>query len=260
MFIRRFSFLSPFLSVLLILAVAALPCAGHTVYPVRDFLGLSESVFTVDRKDVPFLAGSLLCASLAFAFDRSLSDALHPVAGKDFSSVLTAAKVFGDGAVIAGFGALNILAGTLAESRRMTVYGIYVLEGVVFSGIYVQAAKVLFGRERPYVKKDPYSFRPFSFRERNLSFYSGHTTEAFTWASITAHYFKNGLLSVLAYSAAALTGLQRVYDYRHWSSDVIVGAFTGILIGRKIVGMNKDDPAMKLDTEGLKVSFLARRF
>jgi len=68
--------------------------------------------------------------------------------------------------------------------------------------------------------------------EDNLSFPSGHTSNAFVMATVLFHEFKN-TKPVLAYSGflfAATTGALRVLNNEHWVSDVLVGAGIGIIV------------------------------
>ena len=63
------------------------------------------------------------------------------------------------------------------------------------------------------------------------SFPSGHTTVAFIGATVLSKEFKENYpyLSVAGYTTAALTGLSRVANNRHWMHDVLFGAGLGIL-------------------------------
>ncbi len=66
----------------------------------------------------------------------------------------------------------------------------------------------------------------------NWAFPSGHVTFAFTHAGVLFQEFKDSNLR-LAYSGygfAALTGVFRMLNNKHWLSDVLVGAGIGILI------------------------------
>lgn len=65
----------------------------------------------------------------------------------------------------------------------------------------------------------------------NNSFPSGHTSMAFTNASFLHKEYGlvNHAYSIGGYSAAALTGLGRNLNNRHWISDVLAGAGIGIL-------------------------------
>jgi membrane-associated phospholipid phosphatase len=58
------------------------------------------------------------------------------------------------------------------------------------------------------------------------SFPSGHATVVFAFAA--ASHGNKGIL----YALAVLTAVSRVYHQRHWPSDVLVGSFLGVLIGR----------------------------
>ncbi len=66
----------------------------------------------------------------------------------------------------------------------------------------------------------------------DLSFPSGHTSNAFMMATILFHEFKE-TKPVLAYSGfvfASATGALRVLNNEHWVSDVLVGAGIGIIV------------------------------
>jgi len=68
--------------------------------------------------------------------------------------------------------------------------------------------------------------------ENDLSFPSGHTSNAFMMATVLFHEFKE-TKPVLAYSGfvfASATGALRVMNNAHWVSDVLVGAGIGIIV------------------------------
>ena len=83
----------------------------------------------------------------------------------------------------------------------------------------VTVMKYSFGKQRPG-DKNAY-----------VSFPSGHTATAFATAtSLTYAYgWKAGLIS---YPLAVLVGASRMADDMHWISDVVAGAFVGVIIGR----------------------------
>ena len=63
------------------------------------------------------------------------------------------------------------------------------------------------------------------------SFPSGHTSAAFAAASFLEeeYGYRNRLYSVAGYTLASMTGVMRVLNDRHWTSDVLVGAGIGML-------------------------------
>lgn len=64
----------------------------------------------------------------------------------------------------------------------------------------------------------------------NASFPSGHTAEAFASAEFLRQEYKDisGWYGVAGYIAASATGLLRMYNNKHWFSDVVAGAGVGI--------------------------------
>ena len=78
--------------------------------------------------------------------------------------------------------------------------------------------KKVSNRERPN-KKD------------NLSFYSGHTSTAFTSAGLICLQTNKRVCSY-SIGLAALTGYLRIASTWHWPSDVIVGAGIGFVSGK----------------------------
>lgn len=67
-----------------------------------------------------------------------------------------------------------------------------------------------------------------------LSFPSGHTSNAFAWATVAAHYY-GPKLGVPAFAFASLIGVGRMEKNVHWLSDVVGGASVGYLVGRTVL-------------------------
>ena len=65
----------------------------------------------------------------------------------------------------------------------------------------------------------------------NNSFPSGHTATAFAAAEFMRQEYKevSPWYGVLGYGAATVTGILRLYNNKHWVSDVVAGAGFGIL-------------------------------
>ena len=49
------------------------------------------------------------------------------------------------------------------------------------------------------------------------------------------------------FGGATLTAVSRMYDNKHWASDVIVGAGLGTFAGLKVVRYNNAHPGNRLD-------------
>jgi len=98
---------------------------------------------------------------------------------------------------------------------EMTV--LYGLSSILSGGL-ISKTKVMTARERPD-------------HSNNRSFPSGHTETAFVAAEFLHQEYKNESvwISICGYSAATFVGIARVYNNKHWVSDVVAGAGIGIL-------------------------------
>ncbi len=119
------------------------------------------------------------------------------------------------------------------RSQKVALMG---LKAYLLSGFVVQFPKVLINRHRPYHDTPP---RHDIFEGPSLDLYksfpSGHTIAAFSLATVIAtEYWDTGWIPILSYSMATLVGVSRLYDKKHWSSDVLVGAAMGYAIGRLV--------------------------
>ena len=128
------------------------------------------------------------------------------------------------GALVAG--------GVVFKDSNVTSMGREALEASVFTGLLSTVAKRAFGRKRPIDANDRTAFELGS---SNQSFPSGHTTEAFTLASVIAARSSGWIVPSLAYTAACLVAYDRVNDRQHFPSDVVAGAALGVSVGRFVV-------------------------
>ncbi|HMA24347.1 MAG TPA: phosphatase PAP2 family protein, partial [Gemmatimonadaceae bacterium] len=94
------------------------------------------------------------------------------------------------------------------------------------------------------------------------SFPSGHTVAAFAAAAAvstetsvwwpTATYFAIG---PVLYAGAAAVGISRMYNNRHWATDVITGAAIGTFAGTKVVRYHRTHPGNRVDRWLLNASW-----
>jgi membrane-associated phospholipid phosphatase len=113
-----------------------------------------------------------------------------------------------------------------------------IFEATVLALDLDEITKLLVARERPYLR-EPYPDgveRPRS-PDDFLSFFSGHTTEAFALASAsgTVASMRGYRWAPAVWAAgetlAAATGYLRIAADRHWLTDVLVGLAVGVGVG-----------------------------
>jgi membrane-associated phospholipid phosphatase len=147
--------------------------------------------------------------------------------------------------------------GRIAKVDRMAELGLHGTEALLVGELTAGVLKGFIGRQRPSVRpRNPHSYgflRGFGGGDDFRSFPSGHTVAAFAAASAvtsqTSDWWPSSrfLIGTAMYGGAALTGISRMYDNRHWASDVIVGAGIGTFAGLKVVRFNRSHSGNKVD-------------
>ena len=151
------------------------------------------------------------------------------------------------------------LAGRLTKDHKLADLGLHGSEALLIGEMLGGVMKGTFGRGRPYLTpQDPNPddwqlFRGFRGNDAYRSFPSGHTVAAFAaGAAVTAemsrwHPETRWLVGTAMYGGAGLVGLSRMYNNRHWASDVIIGAAIGTFAGNKVVRYHHSHPGNKID-------------
>ena len=142
-----------------------------------------------------------------------LSDRLNPL-GKPRYSVL-------------GLGALYAT-GRAAGSRKVSTAAWHSLAALAASGVANGTLKYTVGRARPHRERGHTAFEPFNADDHWQSFPSGHTTVVFSLAASAAEEADRPWVSAVSYGTAALVGWSRIYEDKHWVSDVVGGAVVGV--------------------------------
>ncbi len=121
-------------------------------------------------------------------------------------------------------------------------------EAFGWTALLTTAVKTLVGRPRPYVSLDrpAYGWKP---EEENLSFFSGHASLSFAaatflyldisntidrnlsddYSGFTRFLIANALPATILYGTSTAIATSRIYDQKHYFSDVLIGAMVGTL-------------------------------
>ncbi|MGD8781569.1 MAG: phosphatase PAP2 family protein [Ignavibacteria bacterium] len=131
--------------------------------------------------------------------------------------------------------------GVSADNKANRIVAFEITEAFLYTAILTTFTKYAFGRERPFLAKSGFEFHPFSFRNNDyMSFFSGHTSSAFSLSTILAENTTNNTLKVIAYVPAFITGFSRIYHNNHWTSDVFMGAIAGYFVGKFVHDLHKE--------------------
>ena len=105
-------------------------------------------------------------------------------------------------------------------------YVFYVFCSVFLAYVTTGFLKILIGRARPFVLDAPH-FVPWNFDKTMQSMPSGHTAVSFAALVMIGMLFPR--IKWATWTLAIVIGLSRIYVVAHWPSDVIFGAFIGMI-------------------------------
>ena len=243
-----------------IAVLAATPCEARA-QPADTTRVSTQPLLTADDAKVgaAFVFGTIAAFPLDSRFAKHLQGA--PQTNQLFKRLSFAVEnVAIPGAFLIGGTLYGV--GRLAGNERMADLGLHGSEAIVIGLVATSAIKFAVGRARPYVGEGPNHFEPFRGigNEDFRSFPSGHTLIGFAAAAAvveeTRIWWPNSVwyIGPLMYGGAAAIGLSRMYDNKHWLSDVIMGAAFGTFSGRKVVRYHHSHPGNRLDEWLLGVS------
>jgi hypothetical protein len=148
--------------------------------------------------------------------------------------------------------------GRLAKVDRMADLGLHGTEALLIASTTVGLIKGIAGRGRP--ESDIEDARSFVFGRgfRNnsdgyRSFPSGHSAMGFAAAAaVTAETSKwwpksTWYIVPIMYGGATMIAASRMYNNKHWASDVVMGAAIGTFAGTKVVRYHHSHPGNRID-------------
>ncbi len=204
---------------LLMIGVGAVPCPAAA----QEIVSGREAA-----AGAAMLAGALL-------LDRAIDGAVRDGGGLKLEPLSDALNYGGRPQYAAALLAGTWAAGELAGRGEVADAALHVGAALAVGGVMNGALKYSVGRERPSATADPHRYRPFADQNRWQSFPSGHTVVAFSLASAVSEEARTPWVTALAYGGAAAVAWSRVYEDKHWASDVTAGALIGIVAGRGTV-------------------------
>ncbi len=188
----------------------------------EDELHIIKSPFSVNAlKWDALVIGS---TAILIANDESVAHQVSP-GWHDTSINISNAGVYGLGAAAGGI----FVTGLITHDDHAIDTGIRSAEASVDSVILYAAMKAILARQRPYYGTGEGKF--FSGNWTAGSFPSGHTTLAWTLASVMAHEYPNWPVRLLAYGVATAVSTTRVTGGVHFPSDVFAGSVIGFGVG-----------------------------
>jgi membrane-associated phospholipid phosphatase len=186
------------------------------------------------NKTLYWNAAVLTGTGILIANDESVASQVNP-AWHNTSTNIANGVTYGTAATAGGI----YLAGLFTHDEHAQRTGILSAEAAIDSFLFYGSMKLIFNRDRPYMGKGDGKF--FAGNFSSGSFPSGHSTFAWTLASVIAHEYPKWPVELAMYGAATAVATTRVTGGQHFPSDVFVGSTLGYLVGRYVANKDKHD-------------------
>ncbi|MCL2155642.1 MAG: phosphatase PAP2 family protein [Leptospirales bacterium] len=170
-------------------------------------------------------------------FDRSAADNWSPGADKWSSIILTSTMI-------------SPLAFVLNDKMRndFIVLGVMYGESLLITNGLNKTIKDIVQRKRPFTYNSDAPYKDKKEKDAVLSFYSGHTANAFNSAvfvsTIFSDYYPHSQWRYAVWGtsllAASGTGYLRYYSGKHYPTDIIAGAIIGSITGWAIPALHRN--------------------
>jgi membrane-associated phospholipid phosphatase len=190
----------------------------------EDELHIVKAPFSLNTSTMKWDALVVGATGVLIANDESVLHQVSP-SWHNASINISDATVYGLGATAGGI----LVTGLLTHDDHATEAGIRSAEATVDSVILYSALKAVLARQRPYTGAGEGKF--FSGNWTSGSFPSGHSTLAWTLATVMAYEYPNWPMRLLMYGAATAVSTTRVTGGVHFPSDVFSGAVIGFGVG-----------------------------
>ncbi len=205
-----------------------------------------SSPFNWEANDFYNAAGFLLLSAGSFLLDDEVRKVFLTNRNNTFDKLGPVGYAYGAPQNAVAGALLIYFSGVASSNNWLRNTGLMLTETLVVIGVIQVPARIIFGRARPYTGYGNTSFNLFKGLEQDkASFISGHAAVAFGISNILAHQIDHPLATAGLFGLAALTPLSRLYDDKHWFSDVIIGTALGLLVSNSIISLHKKSSLSK---------------
>jgi undecaprenyl-diphosphatase len=184
------------------------------------------------RRWAPHVGAALLLAAM-FAWDRQVYDAIHGVRNPFLDGLTSRISNFRGAAFPILVGLSLVMWGLLRSRAKVWRAGTALLITVVLAGAIVSVLKPTFARRGPGHEPPPKPGATW-IDARYGRFPSSHAAVLFGAATAVAAFLP--ATAAVGYGFALLVCYERLYRATHFPSDIVAGAWIGIVVARFVVG------------------------
>lgn len=209
-------------------------------YNFHQFVNEGGDYFTApldwEGRDFLFLGIAAGATIGAMQFDNDIKEYTQRNRPESSPIPILAGRYYGEPIVATLLSSYLIIQGNSTGNRVNKKMGFEIAQSVFYAFATTQLLKFVLGRERPAKTDNNTSFTGLKLLDNDFwSMPSGHTTTAFALSTILFENTDSDILKVLSFAPALLTAYSRVYENRHWVSDVVLGGIIGFATAKFFV-------------------------
>ncbi len=181
-----------------------------------------------------------------FLKDKTYNESFPIEAGRIWGEVYTTVFITGS------FGLHGLITNDLSTKK----IGFEIVQSAIYAGVITQFLKVAVGRARPLTNRGSATYHQFTLLDDDFhSLPSGHTTLAFSLSTVLSKNSKTDFLKIISYLPAVLTAVSRIYQDKHWVSDVFLGGIIGYFAAEFITDVHEKNNGAKI-VPGQQISII----
>ncbi len=148
------------------------------------------------------------------------------------------------------------LTGLIIRDEKLRRAGVLLISSATAAGVLQQFLKSAVGRARPLSGYNKDTYNPLWAGDKDFhSFPSGHAILAMTNAHAIAKQFKNKWVKGGIYTLGAIPAVSRLWEGKHWLSDVTLSLFVSIFTVEAIDRFLDSKYDKKYNDNAKKVSY-----
>jgi hypothetical protein len=185
---------------------------------------------TVTEKRFPhwgIIVGMAGATGFAFTIDENVSKFMYDNQNEFWNDFTKGSNIGGEIKIMIPALLLTYGASIISKNKKFRLTTEASIKSVICTGIITEAGKQIFGRARPFTGLGAFHLTPLPFlKDEYKSMPSGHTSLAFAIFTPFAENYSRWF-----YCIPVAVAFGRVYQNRHWTSDVIAGGTIGFISG-----------------------------
>lgn len=206
--------------------------------PKNAKLFYTDPNFTINKENSITAAKIVTTTLIIMSFDEDIREYIQKNKNNTIDELSPIFRKFGE-----FYPPLFLMGmGYVSNDEKSLKTGIYAAEASMFGLGISYIGKNIFSRARPYTENGASSWNNKSFDDKYSSFPSAHSTISFATAAVISEMYsdKKGVAEI-AYILATLGALSRIYDDKHWASDVFLGSCIGYISGKTFIKIKEKE-------------------